>query len=98
MTFGFPAYHQQTIVQVGAVERVERALHRLGWIVSSYESGVWAAHTAVHFWSWGEKIDILVEDFDTLELHSRCRLVTQCFDWDINKRNVDRFASTLAEV
>src|SRR5882724_2630206 len=102
MSFGFPAYSNgsQTfqVSQHQLIEITAKALKQLGWRHSNPFPNSFLVHNTVNIWSWGKKIRIDIADEGTVSVSSKCAVVTQCFDWGKNKRNVEKFFEKLAQI
>lgn len=95
MAFGFPAYsvssQRYNLGQADLRTVVGESLHRLGWHYEVPEPYKFVARNAANLWSWGEKISVEVSYDGVVTARSECLLVTQCFDWGKNHRNVKAF-------
>lgn len=100
MAFGFPAYHNEEINDIPNEENprrlVKRALKQLGWSISRDEEDYIRASTTLSFWSWGERIEIELDD-QSVQITSKCALATQCVDWGKNKSNVKKLVKAIYE-
>lgn len=99
MAFGFPANHVQEFRFAGPDDwRLAWLSHTvavLRWNLRSEMPRGLVATTSVNFFTWGERIEVLLADSERIVVASRCRLVTQCIDYGVNQGNVMRFARTL---
>jgi hypothetical protein len=102
MSFGFPAYSMGSLRfnlgQQDLVGVVSETLGSLGWRYESPLSNKFFARNSPNPWSWGEKIAIEVSPDGTVTARSECLLVTQCFDWGKNHRNVRAFFDQVSRV
>ena len=91
MSFGFPAFHEQSIVNVPPNVNIElsllNTLRSLGWGPSFDQNGI-TASTGASLKSWGEKIVISISPTGAATVRSECALKTQCADWGKNEKNV----------
>lgn len=98
MTFAFPAFHRhresfrQSDAELLAI--VRDTINALGWPMERADANELVAIVRGNLWSWGERVHVRVAN-GTLEIESRCRLVTQCFDWGKNRRNVQNLLEAL---
>ena len=94
MSFGFPAYHTENyhpkVADKDTGEVVRRALRNLSWSIREETSNHILALTSMNLRSWGEKIHINFLPDGSISITSECALLTQCFDWGKNKKNVTR--------
>lgn len=94
MSFGFPAYHRQReryrATDLELTRLCVAAMSELGWQAIKTDGHRVTATHGVSLWSWGERIEVNV-DSGGLEIVSKCRAFTQCFDWSKNRRNVESF-------
>lgn len=102
MAFGFPAYARATRrygrSREALKEPVARALSALGWTAFGNWSGShFLAEVGVNLWSWGEKVHVTINADGSVWMESKCRFVTQCFDWGKNQANVDTFFAKVAQ-
>ena len=99
MAFGFPAYHTEECPLRGSEARLRDAvldaLAHLGWKVKEETATAIRASTSLSLWSYGERVLIRFRNDGGITATSKCALVTQCFDWGKNKRNVRKL---LAEI
>ena len=95
MTFGFPAYstgsQRFNLGQPDLVGVVGESLRGLGWSYETPSQGKFVARNSANLRSWGEEIAVEVYYDGTVTARSKCLLVTQCFDWGKNRRNVKAF-------
>ena len=94
MAFGFPAYHKeiyQPLAQESLLDSIQKSVHILGWTISGGTDVVICIHTSMTLWSWGEEVTITYLPNKMVEVHSKCRLFTQCVDWGRNQENVQNF-------
>ena len=102
MSFGFPAFstssQQLRLGQEELVGAVSEALSNLGWPYERPSPNKFFAKLSVGLWSWGEKLIVDVGHDGTVMARSECVLVTQCFDWGKNARNVNQFFSELSRI
>src|SRR5215207_2171041 len=95
MSFGFPAYSTDsqrfTLRQQELTAVVRESLDRLGWRYETPSPNRFIARNSVNPWSWGEKIAVEVSHDGVVTAKSACLMVTQCFDWGKNRRNVQAF-------
>jgi hypothetical protein len=102
VAFGFPAYaddEERYAVPVGELlDAVALAMEELGWAFEQTAPATLSARVSTSLWSWGERVTVRVARDGTVAIRSACRLVTQCFDWGKNRRNVNTFLDRLARV
>ena len=102
MSFGFPAYSTSSqrfhLSQQNLVEVVRESLDSLGWRYETTSPNKFLARNSVNLWSWGEKIAVEVSYDGTVAAKSECLLVTQCFDWGKNRRNLEVFFDEVSRV
>ena len=95
MSFGFPAYstdsHRFNLRREDLARVVCAALENLGWRYDSPLTYRFFARVSTNPWSWGEKLSVEISYDGTVNAKSECMLVTQCFDWGKNRRNVKAF-------
>ncbi|MDP2346001.1 MAG: hypothetical protein Q8O67_33995 [Deltaproteobacteria bacterium] len=98
MSFGFPARHRHMIAlrkPDNELRQIAReAIHSLRWNLTSDGPRQLTARHRFNIWSFGELISVTIEG-GVVDVESRCRIPTQCFDWGKNKRNVDAFFALL---
>ena len=101
MSFGFPAYHQQTEMfnlNGGSLySLVKSGFAELGWKVTIDNPSYLEASASLNLASWGEKISVSIEGM-TATIVSKCLLPTQCVDWGKNKKNVMMLLKTLRKL
>ena len=99
MSFGFPAYHTEhyhpRATDEGIGQVVRRALRNLSWPIREETSNHILASTSMNLRSWGERVRIDFLPDGSISVTSKCALVTQCFDWGKNRRNVERLLARL---
>ena len=99
MALRFPAFHtehyESSVELVTLLSLVKAALRSLEWSLKSESSTVLIAHAGFSWLSWGERIEIRILEESKLIVTSRCRLLTQCFDWGSNESNVACFLNEL---
>ena len=101
MAFGFPAHahgerHYDSDPDA-LTEAVARALSALEWLAfGNWNGDEFVAEVGTNVWSWGEKITVAIDADGTVWMKSKCRMVTQCFDWGKNQRNVNAFFAQVA--
>lgn len=97
MSFGFPAYHNETVEpnepDNDVHGRILQCLSGLKWSVTHKNPNQIQATTTINLWSWGEKITLELNESGTFSITSKCALPTQCFDWGKNQRNVQAFVT-----
>jgi hypothetical protein len=98
MSFGFPAYHQQTetfyLNSGNLYSLVKSAFAELRWKVTMDTPSHLEASATLNLASWGEKISVSIEGM-TATIVSKCLLPTQCIDWGKNKKNVTTLLNML---
>mgnify|MGYP001219223479 FL=1 len=97
MAIGFPAYHIQrlNLRDTNLRVSVSAALEQTGWTVLETTKHSIRAKIGINLWTFGETIQITFIDDKTIEIHSKCRLPTQIFDWGKNKRNVNTLVNLI---
>ena len=92
MSFGFPAYsigsQRYNLGQSDLLGVVSESLDRLGWHYEMSSPNRFIASNRVNLWSWGENIVVETSSDGVVTARSECLLITQCFDWGKNRRNV----------
>ena len=99
MAFGFPASHEVVFSEFPAGTDIARsvgsALSRFGWS-PAVDKNVFRASTKLSMSSFGEKFIVeVMPNGKSIKVRSQCSLVTQCFDWGKNKKNVEKFIQEL---
>ncbi len=98
MAFGFPAYHEETIVNVPPNTNIElsllNTLRSFGWGPSFDNNGI-TASTGAASKSIGEKIIISIVEGGATKVRSECALKTMCTDFGKNEKNVKRILAEL---
>ena len=98
MSFGFPAYHEETITTVPPNVNMElsllNTLRSFGWGPSFDTNGI-TASTGAASRSIGEKIIVTLVDGGATKIRSECALKTQCADFGKNQKNVERILAEL---
>jgi hypothetical protein len=101
MSFGFPAYHEQTetfYLNSGSLcYLVRNAFQELNWKITVDAHSYLEASASLNLSSWGEKISVSIEG-TTATIVSKCMLPTQCIDWGKNKKNVTLLLSKLRKL
>ena len=97
MAIGFPAYHIQrlNLRDTNLRVSVSAALEQTGWTVLETTKHSIRAKIGINLLTFGETIRITFIDDKTIEIHSKCRLPTQIFDWGKNKRNVNTLVNLI---
>ncbi len=102
MAFGFPASAEAEVrynaTEAELLNAVEQALEELGWRYERAGPVSFTAKLSVNWSSWGERLTVRVRRDGVVEVHSACRLITQCLDWGRNQENVDTFLDRLGRV
>ena len=92
MSFGFPAYsvnsQRYPLSQSDLLGVVGEALDRLGWHYERSSPNRFIAKNGANLWTWGENIIVEIPSDGVVTARSECLLITQCFDWGKNRRNV----------
>lgn len=92
MSFGFPAYsvgsQRYDLSQSDLLGVVGDSLDRLGWHYEMSSPQRFIARNGVNLSSWGENIVVEITSDGVVTARSECLLITQCFDWGKNRRNV----------
>ena len=99
MSFGFPAYHEETITlnksKDDFVQDLKSGFKKLNWSIKNESDSEINASNKINFLSWGEKIIIKFLDSNRVSITSKCVLPTQRFDWGKNGKNVNSLLSLL---
>ena len=101
MTFGFPAYHERYILfdrnlDFHDIERIlEETFYELNLSLCGKYKNKLKAKNGFNTWSLGEQIEVSIINKNKLHIRSQCVLVTQCFDWGQNERNVNRLTQKI---
>jgi hypothetical protein len=100
MAIGLPAYHEERTRYDGCTDgelmnAIEIALRRLKWNGQQTERWAWSGYTGFSFFSWGERIRVVVRGEGRVLVRSECALPTQWIDWGRNEANVERFLRAL---
>ncbi len=102
MAFGFPAYAEAVERYDGCswselLDALDDVLEALNWRAAYSGPSSLTAHVPLNYWSWGERLTIEVSD-GIVYVRSECIMPTQCFDWEKNERNVEKFLLRLEEI
>lgn len=101
MSFGFPAYHKETIVleqnlEFDAVfQALKSTITALSWTLAHTTEDKIYAKAKINWLSWGEDISIRIAQDKSIVIESKCILPTQCIDLGKNKKNVEKFKAQL---
>lgn len=102
MTFGFPAYHEDTFDTPLPVTEgwIAHVCGVLGWSFKGRKLDLtqgmaWRIEGPVSIWAFGTNLLVRAVGANRLQVRSECALPTQCVDWGANARNTDRFRDTL---
>jgi hypothetical protein len=95
MAFGFPAHHEDEVTHKGITANALRdciteVVDELSWGADEDED-LWLGSTGLTLWSYGETVTIERHAGGRITMRSECKLVTHCFDFGRNKRNVEEF-------
>ena len=97
MSFGFPAYHEDSfqleVDRYGSREAIRDAFEDLGWEFLEQDDGSFIAIVSRPRWEGRSRFTVEVDDFGEMKVRSQNWLFTQCFDGGQNARNVHAFAS-----
>jgi hypothetical protein len=95
MSFAFTANHSVRLSLLGsrnaAKDAVIHSLDELGWKYSEVFDGAFEASVRITPWSWGEHVNILLNEPNHITIESICIFPLQIFDWGKNKQNVELF-------
>jgi hypothetical protein len=67
----------------------------LHWHSLRESDSCYEARVPFNIWSYGERLQVDIQDDGTVSVLSRCSWRLQCFDWGKNRTNVSAFFSQL---
>ena len=75
------------------VEKSIEALEKCAFKIKHVDKdiGLIQAQSRLSFWSWTEKINVIVDRSGIVKMKSECYVSTQIIDWGKNRRNVKKF-------
>ena len=79
-----------------ALKYALRQMKLSGSLVPGEETKV-QAKVPASFWSWGETVDIHIQESQEVEMTSSCNLPFQFIDWGKNKANINKLFNHMDE-
>ena len=97
----FPAHWSEEVATDNSLQdnqkRITNAATNFRWKLVTQTNSRFEFRTRINWKSFGEIVTVDLQP-NRIQIQSRCRLVTQCFDWGKNKQNCSKIAQAFTAI